>query len=144
MSVEDRRVFRHSVRQSPKIGSLPRTNEHRHFMRMCRNVHISKDFVVSWAPRRTCRPGSVCQGARPPLYRVTLVVADLVWVDLYFDVPIPMSARFCWGQWGYGRTGWAAGQYDGTSELKSTQPRSATTSVTLYCISPSVLRQILA
>ena len=26
-------------------------------------------------------------------YRVTLVVADLGWVDLYFDAP--MSARFC-------------------------------------------------
>ena len=63
-------------------------------------------------------------------YRVTLVVVDLGWVDLYFDVP--MSARFCWGQWGFGRTGWAAGQDDGTSESKSTQPRSATTSVTLY------------
>ena len=64
-----------------------------------------------------------------PVYRVTLVVADLGWVDLYFDVPMP--ARFCWGQWGFGRTGWAAGQDDGTSESKSTQPRSATTSVTL-------------
>ena len=64
------------------------------------------------------------------IYRVTLVVADLGWVDLYFDVP--MSARFCWGQWGFGRTGWAAGQDDGTSESKSTQLGSATTSVTLY------------
>ena len=30
------------------------------------------------------------------LNKVTLVVEDLGWVDLYFDIPI--SARFCWGQ----------------------------------------------
>ena len=46
------------------------------------------------------------------------------WVDSYFDVP--PSARFCLGQWEFGRTGWAGGQDDGTS--KSTQLREATTS----------------
>ena len=58
--------------------------------------------------------------AMQPLYRVTLVVADLGWVDLNFDVP--PYAQFCWGQWEFGRTVWAAGQDDGTSESKSTQP----------------------
>ena len=43
------------------------------------------------------------------------------WVDLDFDVP--PSARFCLGQWEFGRTGWAGGQDDGTSKSKSTQPR---------------------
>ena len=56
------------------------------------------------------------------IYRVTLVVVDLGWVDLYFDVP--MSARFSWGQWYLAEL---AGQDDGTSESKTTQPRSATT-----------------
>ena len=32
-------------------------------------------------------------GADNVMYRVTLVVADLVWVDLNFD--IPLSAKFC-------------------------------------------------
>ena len=46
------------------------------------------------------------------VYRVTLVVADLGWVDLIFD--IPLSAKFCWGSWEFGRTGRVARQDDGT------------------------------
>ena len=45
-------------------------------------------------------------------YRATLVVADLGWVDLNFD--IPLSAKFCWGSWEFGRTGRVARQDDGT------------------------------
>ena len=42
---------------------------------------------------------------------MTLVVADLGWVDFNFD--IPLSAIFCWGSWESGRTGRIAGQDDG-------------------------------
>ena len=38
-------------------------------------------------------------------YRVTLVVADLGWVDL--NIEVPLSAKFCWE---FGRTGYAARQ----------------------------------
>ena len=58
------------------------------------------------------------------------MVADLSWIDLNFD--IPLSAKFCWGRWEFGRTGRVARQDDGTYKSKSTQPRSETTSVTLY------------
>ena len=40
------------------------------------------------------------------------MVADLGWVDLNFD--IPLSAKFCWGSWEFGRTGRVARQDDGT------------------------------
>ena len=63
-------------------------------------------------------------------YRVTLVVANLGWVDL--NLPLPLSAQLCCGQWGFGRIGWVAKQDDETSKIKATQPRFATTSVTLY------------
>ena len=43
---------------------------------------------------------------------MTLVVAYMGWVDLDFDVPL--SPRFCLGRWELGKTGWAAGQDDGT------------------------------
>ena len=33
------------------------------------------------------------------MYRVTLVVANLGWVDL----TVPLSAKLCWGQWEFGR-----------------------------------------
>ena len=60
----------------------------------------------------------------------TNVVADLGWVDLDFDVPL--SHGFWLGWWELGKSGCAAGQDDGTSKSKSTQPRSATISPTLY------------
>ena len=47
-----------------------------------------------------------------PDYRVTLVVADLGWVDLKFY--IPLSAKFGWGTWESGRTCRVARQDDGT------------------------------
>ena len=52
-------------------------------------------------------------------------------VNLNFD--IPLSAKFCSGGWELGRTGREARQDNGTLKSKSTQPRSETTSVTLYC-----------
>ena len=45
------------------------------------------------------------------MYRVTLVVADLGWVDLNFD--IPLSSKFQ-GSWEFGRTGRVIRQDDGT------------------------------
>ena len=62
-------------------------------------------------------------------YRVTVVVENLGWVDLNFNVLL--SAQFCWGSWELGRSGWVAKQDDGTSKSESTQPRSLITSVTL-------------
>ena len=73
-------------------------------------------------------------------YRVTLVVADLGWVGMNFKVPL--SAQFCLGCWEFDRTGCAARQDHGTSESKPNQPRSATTSVTLYTL--HTLSQLLA
>ena len=46
------------------------------------------------------------------MYRATLVVADLGWVDLIFD--IPLSAKLCWGSREFGRAGRVARQDDGT------------------------------
>ena len=45
----------------------------------------------------------------------------LGWVEL--DVDVPLIARFCLDRREFGRTGRAGGQNDGTSKLKSTQPR---------------------
>ena len=62
-------------------------------------------------------------------YRVTLVVADLGWVDFDSDVPSscpaaqPVLPNPHWPQQNRADIG--------TSKYKSTQPRSATTSVTL-------------
>ena len=55
------------------------------------------------------------------LYRVTLVVAYLGWVDLNLDVQL--SAGFCLGRWEFGRTGYTSGKDNGTSKSKSTQPK---------------------
>ena len=46
------------------------------------------------------------------MYRATLVVADLGWFDLIFD--IPLSAKSCWGSREFGRTGRVARQDDET------------------------------
>ena len=54
-------------------------------------------------------------------YRVTLVVAYLGLVDLYFDVPL--SAGFYLGRWEFSITDWAGEQDDLISESKSTQLR---------------------
>ena len=59
-----------------------------------------------------------------------MVVAYLGSVDLDFDVTL--SAGFCLGRWEFGRISWAGRQGDGTSRSNSTQPRSATTRVTLH------------
>ena len=42
------------------------------------------------------------------LQRVTLVVAYLGWVDFDFEDPLP--ARFCLGNWEFGKTGWDMGK----------------------------------
>ena len=55
-----------------------------------------------------------------PLYRVTLVVEDLGWVELNFDVPL--FAKFCWGSWEFCRIGWAARQENGTSNQSQPNP----------------------
>ena len=45
-------------------------------------------------------------------YRVTVAVADLVWVDLNFD--ITLSAQCCCGSCEFGRMGCGGGQDVGT------------------------------
>ena len=97
--------------------------------------HQNKSSVLVWGPVLKCHLLFGVNGRFGPrwcvtLYRATLVVADLGWVDLNIDVPLP--AKFCEGRWELGRTGYAARQDDGASTSKSTQPRSETTSVTLY------------
>ena len=69
------------------------------------------------------------------LSQVTLGVANLGWVDLNIDVPL--SAKICLGQWQFGIIGGEAKQDDRISILKSTEPRFAPSSVTLYTFSCS-------
>ena len=59
-----------------------------------------------------------------PNYMVNLVGLTLI-------LGVPLSAQFCLGTQVLGRIGRTAGQDGGTSKLKSTRPRSATTRYTL-------------
>ena len=40
------------------------------------------------------------------------------WVGLTWVLTVPQSARFCLDWWEFGRSGWAARQDDGTSQIK--------------------------
>ena len=66
------------------------------------------------------------------VYRVTLSVANLGWIDLNLDVPL--LAKICLGQWEFGIIGWGAKQDDRIFILKSTQPRFAPISVPCIAI----------
>ena len=106
--------------------------------RICRHRTTTRPQLRCRTRRRMRSANLQCKAAKERLlnfvHRVTLVVTDLIWVDFYLNVPSScLSAQPVLPHFQLPQKNWAD---SGTSEFKSTQPRSFTTRVTLYaCIS---------